>query len=36
MGIKKEKRSSSSTSPCAKLRAAYHDCFNSNIWKIST
>ncbi|XP_010273973.1 PREDICTED: uncharacterized protein At4g33100 [Nelumbo nucifera] len=28
MGIKKEKRSSSSTSPCAKLRAAYHDCFN--------
>ncbi|GAB4837056.1 hypothetical protein Ancab_001971 [Ancistrocladus abbreviatus] len=29
MAIKKEKRSpSSSTSPCAYLRTAYHDCFN--------
>ncbi|GMH06938.1 hypothetical protein Nepgr_008778 [Nepenthes gracilis] len=30
MGIKTEKRSksSSSTSPCAHLRIAYHDCFN--------
>ncbi|KAF8401042.1 hypothetical protein HHK36_014345 [Tetracentron sinense] len=27
MGITKEKRSSS-TSPCAQLKAAYHDCFN--------
>lgn len=26
--IKGDKRSSSSTSPCANLRAAYHDCFN--------
>ncbi|KAF6152336.1 hypothetical protein GIB67_005990 [Kingdonia uniflora] len=24
----KRKPSSSATSPCAKLRAAYHDCFN--------
>ncbi|KAK6912854.1 Mitochondrial distribution/morphology family 35/apoptosis, partial [Dillenia turbinata] len=24
----KEKKTPSSTSPCAQLRAAYHDCFN--------
>lgn len=29
MGINREKRSpSSTTSPCAHLRAAYHNCFN--------
>lgn len=31
MGIlrgKKSKSASSATSPCAQLRAAYHDCFN--------
>ncbi|KAF9612571.1 hypothetical protein IFM89_002167 [Coptis chinensis] len=30
MGLinKKESLSSSSTKPCAQLRAAYHDCFN--------
>ncbi|GLT72769.1 hypothetical protein SLA2020_446730 [Shorea laevis] len=29
MGLKREKKSShSSTSPCAHLRAAYHNCFN--------
>ncbi|XP_023536688.1 uncharacterized protein At4g33100-like isoform X2 [Cucurbita pepo subsp. pepo] len=29
MGIKREsKRSASATSPCADLRAVYHNCFN--------
>ncbi|XAR57596.1 hypothetical protein NMG60_11025790 [Bertholletia excelsa] len=29
MGFQRDKRShSSSTSPCAELRAAYHNCFN--------
>ncbi|XP_042509329.1 uncharacterized protein At4g33100-like [Macadamia integrifolia] len=28
MGIKKDKRSASATSPCAHLRSAYHQCFN--------
>ncbi|GMY28910.1 hypothetical protein FCV25MIE_24152 [Fagus crenata] len=28
MGLTREKTSHSSTSPCAHLRAAYHNCFN--------